>query len=76
MLKRWQMNLLRWRERYEGWMMSKTCGNCVMLIEEEGEPYYCAILPLYTVRDREDLACDGWVGKKNEKEKEKAKRTM
>lgn len=37
-----------------------TCGECASLIREDGEPYYCAIRDLYTLREDTDLACDDW----------------
>lgn len=46
----------------------KTCGNCVFLVMDEGEPFYCAIRDLYTFRASEDKACDEWLRKDGLKE--------
>ena len=43
-------------------MPEPKCGNCVYLVTEEGEPYYCAIRDLYTFRDMDDEACEDWEG--------------
>lgn len=37
---------------------TKTCATCNYLVISEGEPYYCAILPLYTDRNKSDIACE------------------
>jgi len=43
------------------------CGNCQWLVTEEGKPYYCALRDLYTIRDKQDNACDEYLeGGKNE----------
>jgi hypothetical protein len=39
------------------------CGDCVFLITEDGEPYYCAIRDLYTLRNASDKACCEFVDK-------------
>lgn len=41
-------------------MTECNCGNCVYLIKDDGEPYYCAIQDLYTFRKAEDTACQEW----------------
>ena len=38
----------------------KTCGNCIFLATDEGEPFYCVRRDLYTFRKAEDAACDDW----------------
>ena len=39
----------------------RKCGNCLFLVDDEGEPFYCAILDLYTVREKDDPGCEDWV---------------
>lgn len=39
----------------------RVCGNCVSLITEEGEPYYCARQDLYTFRKLNSRACRDFV---------------
>jgi hypothetical protein len=39
------------------------CGDCAFLITEDGEPYYCAIRDLYTLREVSDKACGEFVDK-------------
>ncbi len=39
------------------------CGDCVFLITEDGEPYYCATRDLYTLREASDKACGEFVNK-------------
>ncbi len=43
--------------------MANKCGDCVFLITEDGEPYYCAIRDLYTLREASDKACGEFVSK-------------
>ena len=38
----------------------KTCGNCIFLATDEGEPFYCVIRDLYTFREAGDSACVEW----------------
>lgn len=38
----------------------RKCGECLFFIEDEGEPFYCAILDLYTVREKDDPGCEKW----------------
>jgi hypothetical protein len=44
-------------------MADNKCGDCAFLITEDGEPYYCAIRDLYTLRNVSDKACGEFVGK-------------
>lgn len=39
--------------------MIKTCGNCVYIVDEDGEPY-CAIRDLYYFVTPGTVACDDW----------------
>ena len=39
----------------------RKCGDCIFLVEDEGEPFYCAILDLYTVREKNDPGCEKWM---------------
>jgi hypothetical protein len=39
------------------------CGDCAFLITEDGEPYYCAIRDLYTLREASNEACGEFVNK-------------
>lgn len=36
----------------------RKCGDCLFLVEDEGKPFYCAILDLYTVREKDDTGCE------------------
>jgi hypothetical protein len=36
---------------------SKTCGNCLCCVKEEGPPYYCAQKDLYYLVTLNDKAC-------------------
>jgi hypothetical protein len=47
----------------------KTCGDCAMLldIDEDGEGY-CALLDLFTYRNRDEIACDDNFIEKTDKE--------
>ena len=51
-------------------MMDNKCGDCAFLITEDGEPYYCAIRDLYTLREASDKACGEFVDKLPEQDKE------
>jgi hypothetical protein len=42
-------------------MADNKCGDCAFLITEDGEPYYCAIRDLYTLREASDKACGEFV---------------
>ncbi len=44
-------------------MADNKCGDCTFLITEDGEPYYCAIRDLYTLRNVSDKACGEFVSK-------------
>ena len=44
-------------------MADDKCGNCAFLITEDGEPYYCAIRDLYTLREANEKACGEFVNK-------------
>ena len=37
---------------------SKTCGDCLWCIKEEGPPYYCAMRDLYYFVTPKDKACE------------------
>jgi len=45
-----------------------TCGSCCYLVDAE-EPYYCALLPLYTLRRAEDKACEEYKNKNSNEKK-------
>ena len=38
----------------------KTCGRCLWLCKEDGEPFYCLRKDLYTFRDEDDIGCADW----------------
>lgn len=38
----------------------RTCGNCIFLKTDDGEPFYCIREDLYTIREKKDAACMGW----------------
>lgn len=38
----------------------KTCGRCLWLCKEDGEPFYCLRKDLYTFREEDDLGCEDW----------------
>lgn len=40
------------------WKAKHTCGDCIFLVVDEGEPYYCATKDLYTFYKRDDAACE------------------
>lgn len=44
----------------------KTCGNCLWLCKEDGEPFYCLLRDLYTFREVTDEACREWSERDNE----------
>ena len=50
--------------------MANKCGDCVFLITEDGEPYYCATRDLYTLRNISDKACGEFVSKLTKHDKE------
>lgn len=41
--------------------MTNKCGNCQWLVTSEGEPYYCAIKDLYTIKDKQDEGCEDFL---------------
>lgn len=47
-----------------------TCSSCCYLVDAE-KPYYCALLPLYTLKMAEDKACEEY---KNKNSNEQRKR--
>jgi hypothetical protein len=38
-------------------MGENKCGDCIFLIREDGEPYYCAVRDLYHICKESDTAC-------------------
>jgi hypothetical protein len=41
--------------------MANKCGSCQWLVTADGEPYYCALRDLYTLRDKQDEACEEYL---------------
>ena len=44
-----------------GELTMNKCGNCQWLVTADGEPYYCALRDLYTIRDKQDEACEEYL---------------
>lgn len=38
----------------------ETCGGCRYLVRDDGKPYWCCLLPMYTIRTEQDGACDDY----------------
>ena len=50
----------------------RKCGNCIFFIEDEGEPFYCAIRDLYTIREKDDPGCEEWRQNNDERRQDTA----
>ena len=45
----------------KGVVTMNKCGNCQWLVTADGEPYYCAIKDLYTIKDKQDEGCEDFL---------------